>query len=1041
VCALADTALTRCDAPPVLTIAVLDEVELRRDGVLIPVRPGKTTEVLIRLALEAGERVRTEQLIDDLWGGQAVATARNTLQTKISRLRRALGDPALVSGTAEGYTLHVDPAAVDALQVSRLATTAGEQRTAGDVGAAHLTCLAALAMFGTAVLPSAGRGDWSVPYRVRLEELRLALLESDLADRLALGGGGEVVAELEALVRLHPLAESAWKLLMLALYRAGRQADALAAYRRISAVLADELGIEPGAPLQAMERQVLLHDPHLDPDAVPSSAARPPASGNVPALSSQTVGRDADALEVQRLVAQNRLVTVVGTAGVGKTRLAMDVARQDGRPDGAWLVRLEGTCDERSVLQAMAAALDVPPGTEAALVQHLRGTDVLLVLDTCEHVVDAVAACVSRLLRDAVGVGVLCTSQLPLGVDGEVVHQLEPLSVEDSVSLFSRLASAQRRSFALDGDAATALRGVCRTLDGLPLAIELAASRAKTLPIEEIARRLDHRFALLTDPTSRQPARRRALGAAIGWSYDLLFPDDQRGLWALACFSDGATLTALDRVLAALDVPADSALDVVARLAARSLLAVDPHPDAVRYRLLDSIRAYALDRLQEAGHAQAARAAHARWIAEAADRAGRELRGPRQAAHLTFVQTERLDIDAALAWTVEHDPALALRIACGFAWAWFLLGDRPRGALRLRAALAATDGDAAPEDRVDALCLSAWLENHDVTAARSDAEQALALAGDDQHLSATSRTALAFVLLQQAQPQEALTLLDGTAAVQLQHGRAWESAAAWILTVHAALLVGDTATAAAGCRAADALVVALGDDWATGHLHGALGFLAQAEHRYGDATDHLQQAAHAAERLGFRATQALHLATLGRILQRAGELDAALAALQQSVMIGLDIKDLRVVALGRVRLARVLRAQGEEAAAAEAAHAADHWFRTSGGGEGARLAACLAAAIDAAAGDGDAPERLRGVLQDARQHGDHEIEVLTLDALARWAAAAGDPLAAQRHLSAADALRPTVQHLLDEADRVDAVPARVDTSTPGGYPGRRRESS
>ncbi len=285
----------------------------------------------------------------------------------------------------------------------------------------------------------------------------------------------------------------------------------------------------------------------------------------------------------------------------------------------------------------------------------------MVILDNCEHVVDAAAALTVRLLDAAPGLRILCTSQVPLDVDGEAVVELAPLALADAVELFTRRAARNaRRAPSADGD--DAVHELCRSLDGLPLAIELAAARTKTLSIEEITRRLDDRFSVLSDPTSRKPERRRALKATIRWSYELLFPDDQRGLWALATFAGGAPLPAVEFVLEALDVPAAAAIDVVGRLASRSLVIVDDDDcaDAVRYRLLDSIRAFALDALAEAGVSDRAFAAHAEWFANAAGSSTEGVRSSRQAEHLAFARAERANIDAALAWSIVHDPLLAL---------------------------------------------------------------------------------------------------------------------------------------------------------------------------------------------------------------------------------------------------------------------------------------------------------------------------------------------------------------------------------------------
>src|SRR4051812_38996265 len=262
-----------------LTVAVLDRVEVRRDGAPVHVPSGLTTELLVRLALDAGRPVRAERLVEELWPG-TTGTRLNTLQAKVSQLRRALADPAALIGRPEGYTLAVDPGRVDALHVLRLADQGVALLAAGKADAAEVTCREGLALFGAEVLPAAGAAEWVLPHRVRLEETRVRLLEDELAARLAQGATGEIVGELESLVAVHPLRERLWALLITALYGAGRQSDALAAARRVARLLADELGVDPGAELAALEHQVLAHDPGLMP------AARSPAAdrrlGNIP---------------------------------------------------------------------------------------------------------------------------------------------------------------------------------------------------------------------------------------------------------------------------------------------------------------------------------------------------------------------------------------------------------------------------------------------------------------------------------------------------------------------------------------------------------------------------------------------------------------------------------------------------------------------------------------------------------------------------------------------------------------------------------------
>ena len=350
-----------------LEISVLGPVEVARDGRPVPVPGGKTAELLVRLALEAGTTVSADRLADDLWAG--AATQRNTLQSKVARLRRALGDAAAIAGA---YRLEVDPGRVDALCVLRDASAAAARLEAGDVQGARELSGAALGRFRGELLPAAG--DWADPHRAQLEEARAELLETQLAARLRLGE--TVVPELEAAVAAAPYRERLWELLILALYRAGRQADALAAYRRVRSVLADDLGLEPGPRLQELERQVLHHDPAL----------RAAPAGNLPSLRPALVGRDEDVRVLGELLRTERLVEIVGPGGIGKTAVALATAAT--LPGTVWLVRLETAATGADVLDAVIAALGVSGG-EAALLERLRPAATVLVLDNCEHVREA----------------------------------------------------------------------------------------------------------------------------------------------------------------------------------------------------------------------------------------------------------------------------------------------------------------------------------------------------------------------------------------------------------------------------------------------------------------------------------------------------------------------------------------------------------------------------------------------------------------------------------------------------------------------------
>ena len=362
---------------------------------------------------------------------------------------------------------------------------------------------------------------------------------------------------------------------------------------------------------------------------------------------------------------------------------------------------------------------------------------------------------------------------------------------------------------------------LCRSLDGLPLAIELAAARTKTLSLEDISRRLDDRFAVLSDPTSRRPERRRSLRSTIRWSYDLLFPDDQRGLWALATFAGGAPLPAVEFVLEALGVPAAAAIDVVGRLASRSLVTVSKEAapasataqpasapsTSVRYELLDSIRAFALEAMTEAGTAELALGAHAAWFATAADASTPGVRSARQAEHLAFSRAERANIDAALAWSATHDPLLGLRIVNGFGWSWVVLGDH-RGARRILAALDAAGDAGAHRDRTNALLLAAWLEasagHLDVARTHVAAATDLADAVGDVDLQARCCYYLAYVVSHHGDFQQAMELTDRSRALYDGLDRPWDEVANGLFAARAAISAGDRDRAvAAAARVED----------------------------------------------------------------------------------------------------------------------------------------------------------------------------------------------------------------------------------------------
>ena len=1011
---------------------MLGPIEVRRYGRLLSVPGGKTSELLVRLALDAGELVRTDRLLDDLWAAGGVTTRRNTLQSKVAKLRRALGDPPVIVSGNGGYALDVEPSDVDALAVLAQTAAAGQLAEDGDDRAAADLCASTLTLFRGEVLPAAGDGDWIEAHRARLESARVTLVETQFSARLRLGDAGDLIGELEAAVRSSPFQEDLWALLITAQYRAGRQADALASYQRVRRQLADELGLEPGRQLQDLEQRILTQDASLGVPDLPARARSTVAiPGNLPSLTPELVGRESEIAALCERIATKRLIEIVGPGGIGKTAVAVEVGRRLATADGAgaggvWLARLETAVTADDVVDTLIAALDVPGG-EAAMFERLKSATGLVILDNCEHVLDAAAALVGQLLDAAPDLRVLCTTQVPLDIDGEVLVDLAPLPLADAVELFGQRAAAPRPGHGSGGE--EAVEDLCRSLDGLPLAIELAAARTRTLSVEEITRRLDDRFPVLSDPTSRRPERRRALKATIRWSYELLFPDDQRGLWALATFAGGAPLAAVEYVLAALDVPVAAAMDVVGRLASRSLVIVDDDPASrsVRYRLLDSIRAYALEALDEEGRTEHAVAAHADWFETAAGSSTEGVRSRHQAEHLAFARAERANIDVALSWSADRDPLVGLHLVNGFGWAWIVLGDS-RGAQRSLTALAAA-GDSAPSpDRADALLLAAWIEasTGHLALAREHIAAATELADglDDVERQARCAYYLAYVVSHDGEFRLALELTDRSRALLDQLNRPWEQAANALFAARAAISAGEQERSVEAADQVEHWLGLVEDPWLHVRGEAMLGELARIQHRFDDAVLHIGQAAATSGRLGFQQTEAYQVASLGRAQCQAGDYETGAATLALAIDKAEATGDVRLAALARVHLGRVLRALGQPEQARKVLEAAAAWHQSAGGGEQAALGECLLAALHAADGVAGAEHRLTGLLDDAVLADDAPVEVFARDALARLAVGAGDVVRARELSAAADRRMEAASHFITERDRTDAPSVR-----------------
>lgn len=642
--------------------------------------------LLVLLALDAGRIVPPDQLIDGVYGADPPPNAGNALQSQVSRLRRALGAQDLVEFHPSGYRLAVQPGDVDAHRFRRLAEEGRQALRAGDPRTAAGLLGDALGLWRGAALADAPLAEASA---ARLEEQRLAATEDRVEAELALGGHRELVAELTELTAAHPLRERPRAQLMRALYGSGRQAEALAAFEEGRRVLDEELGVEPGAELAAAHLAVLRADPALGAPAAGVSRL------GLRAQFTSFVGRDRELAGLGALLGEARLVTLIGPGGAGKTRLALEAAERT--PGDVCFVELAPVTAAGDLPRALLDTLGLRDLTILAahdrpmidpadrLVTALADRELLLVLDNCEHVVDAAAALADRLLAGCPALRILTTSREALGITGETMCPVPPLPlpapgvpVEETtgnpaVRLFADRAAAALPGFAVDGGNADDVAGICRALDGLPLAIELAAARLRTLSVAEVAARLDDRFRLLTRGSRTALPRHQTLRAVVAWSWDLLEESERVLARRLTVFVGGATLEAAERVCGPhLDDP----IDVLASLADKSLVTVS----GGRYRMLETIRAFCAERLAEAGEVDGLKLAHAGHYLDLAVTADPHLRSAGQLSWLKVLDEDRDNLHAALRWAIDGGRfETALRLLAALTCYWWMRGLRGTG--------------------------------------------------------------------------------------------------------------------------------------------------------------------------------------------------------------------------------------------------------------------------------------------------------------------------------------------------------------------------
>jgi predicted ATPase/DNA-binding SARP family transcriptional activator len=867
---------------------------LTDDGSAADVPGDRLRALLVMLALEPRRVVQKATLIDWIWGEHPPADATNALQRLVSRLRKVLPDGS-IEGQAGGYRLNVDPDAVDAVRFERLVQGRDEEPAARVRRLREAHALWRGAAMQDLELPDSTAFDAAV---TRLERLRLTAMEDRFDAEIGLGHGAELVEELTDLVAAHPMRERFAAALMQALAAAGRGNEALQVYERIKAALADELGVDPAPELAAQERDVQRGE--LAP---PKAPERPKT--NLRAELTSFVGRDDDITVTRDLIAEHRLTTLIGPGGAGKTRLATETARSllGDLPDGAWLIELAPIGADGDVAQAALTGLGLrdallgdASNTEPTerLIAAIRDREALLVLDNCEHVIEAAAVFADRLLGECRKLRILATSREPLGITGEALWLVDPLALPDAdadpaaieaspaVRLLRDRAGAVRKDLTVD---AAALARVCRALDGMPLAIELAAAKLRTMSLDQLANRLDDRFRLLTAGSRTALPRHKTLRAVIDWSWELLTDAERTVLRRLSVFAGGASHEAAERVCAdsAPDggVEPEDVLELLTTLTEKSLLVADGD-GAPRYRMLGTIKEYAAQRLAEAGETDRTRRAHLAHFTELAETADPHLRRGEQLAWFAALEADHDNISAAMRGALAAGEAAgAMRLAASAGYYWWLAGHKAEGNELL---IAATALAAAVDDDVDD-DVRAMVYTHIVTlltAGRGDERQAQEWIHEAHRLSRSGKGR--YPMLALVAPLEHMLREPGTVLAAweplLDEDDAWVRGMARLQLGKMRILIGQNGQEADAClEAALTEFRALGERFGIAFAQSELADRIAAHGDFSTACEHYEQAIAAVAELGVVDDTIRMRARQAQLYWLNGDRDASAAAL------------------------------------------------------------------------------------------------------------------------------------------------------------------
>ncbi|MGW1437586.1 BTAD domain-containing putative transcriptional regulator [Streptomyces griseus] len=1048
------------------------------DGRPVRIPELKVRALLACLLAHRGRAVSPDRLIDDLWTTRPSNNPAGVLQNKVWQLRRALEDAEpggrdLVVSHSPGYQLQAGADAVDADRFRDLMT---RSRATEDSRVRAALLADALALWRGPAFADFADEEFTRPARDRLEEQRLTALEEQAEVRLNLGEHALVADELGDVVDLHPLRERLRAAHVRALYRAGRQSAALSSYADLRRHLAENLGLDPSPELTALHRSILTQDAALTAAPEPDTAAASPPT-NLPASLTGLIGRAKALGELRELLGANRLVTLIGPGGVGKTQLALSTAAQVGAefPGGVRLVEF-GALDPSpssadrgkdaaaaqvavavhellgSVLRVRDDTASGPrsggaaPSMTVRVAQALGERPALLVFDNCEHVVGPVAELTDQLLKAAPALRIIATSQVPLGITGEYLQEVPPLRGPEpsagvdpesvrrysAVELFVARATAAAPNFVLAASNVEAVVSICRRLDGIPLALEMAATRVRALGVRELAARLDDRFHLLAVGARSAPARQRTLRAVIDWSWELLGDQERVVLGRLAVHADGCTLDAAEEICAANDLDRTEVLDVVARLVDWSLVVMTDGTDGPRYQLLESVTAYCVERLVEKGEFEDLRRRHCDYYTGLAERAEPHLRGHGQRQWLHRLDAENANLRTAFDYAAQLGNAdCALRLANALSWYWYLRGRSNEAKRSLTVALSL--GGAAPTAVAQATALLGGFKLVLGGVANPLAEYRTALRPyeelDDPGGRARAQWFLGSSLYGIGDVGPSEELVHRALATFRSLGDRWGMAAALGSRTFHANQRGDLNTLRRDGEQSLAIFRELGDQWGQLQASVPLGTLAETVGDYQRAGRLYREGLRMAEDLGLWPQASFQLSGLGRVALLTGDLPRAKEFHERAARLAAGQSDSFGEQYAEIGLALGARRAGDlDAAERHLTRVLDLHRQMSY--DPARPSVILAELGFVAEARGDATAALALQLDAhaaARGTGNPRAVALALEGLAGAQSLAGHSEHAARLLGAATAARQSVQAPLRGGERfdVDRITTRV----------------